>query len=80
MLQEILQLLDTEMGIVPKRKYMIGDNEKDLLAGVAVGAVPIIVLSGKLKQKDIESLEIKPHQVFPDLLWAVRWILTTNDK
>jgi len=80
MLQEILQLLDTEMGIVPKRKYMIGDNEKDLLAGDAVGAAPIAVLSGKLKQKDIKSLEIKPHQVFPDLLWAVRWILTTNDK
>jgi D-glycero-D-manno-heptose 1,7-bisphosphate phosphatase len=78
MLQEILNLLESEIGIVPKRKYMIGDSEKDIIAGTAVGALPIVVLSGILKQQDIKNMEVKPQQVFPDLLWAVRWILTQD--
>jgi len=78
MLEEILKTLSREKGIIPENRYIIGDNERDITAGKAVDCEPILVLSGCLQQKDVRALKVAPKMVFPDLLWAVRWLLAYN--
>jgi histidinol-phosphate phosphatase family protein len=54
------------------RSYMIGDSPRDLLAGRAAGATPLLVLTGK---GDRARAEHPPHLTFPSLAEAVDWIL-----
>ena len=59
------------------RSYMIGDKSDDLKFGRAVGATPILVLTGygAESQKRIEGLDVRPAAVAADLRDAVDWIL-----
>jgi D-glycero-D-manno-heptose 1,7-bisphosphate phosphatase len=54
------------------RSYMVGDSPRDLLAGRAAGATPLLVLTGK---GDRARAEHPPHLTFPSLAEAVDWIL-----
>jgi D-glycero-D-manno-heptose 1,7-bisphosphate phosphatase len=60
------------------RSYMIGDTGRDLGAGAAAGATPVLVLTG-YGRGEIEHLRhrwtVEPTFVAEDLLDAVQWIL-----
>jgi D-glycero-D-manno-heptose 1,7-bisphosphate phosphatase len=67
MFQEIAQRYNVDLAGVPA----IGDSLRDLQAAVAVGAQPILVLTGK-GQKTHADPNLPPGtQVFPDLAAAV---------
>lgn len=68
----------TEMGIDLEASYMIGDTVKDIAAGRAVGATPVLVLTGYGKgelEYQSHAWTVKPEFVAGDLLDAVEWIL-----
>jgi D-glycero-D-manno-heptose 1,7-bisphosphate phosphatase len=54
------------------RSYMIGDSLRDLLAGRAAGATPLLVLSG---HGPAAAAEHMPSLTFPSLAEAANWIL-----
>jgi len=60
------------------RSYMIGDTGRDLGAGAAAGAVPILVLTG-YGRGELEYLRdrwsAEPAFIAEDLLDAADWIL-----
>ncbi len=61
---------------------MIGDHPKDLEAGAAVGAVPILVLTGYGRghfEYHADPWKVPPAHVAEDLLDAVRWILNREN-
>jgi D-glycero-D-manno-heptose 1,7-bisphosphate phosphatase len=67
-----------EMGIDLESSYMIGDTVKDIAAGRAAGATPILVLTGYGKgelEHQSHAWTVKPAYVAEDLLDAVAWIL-----
>jgi dolichyl-phosphate beta-glucosyltransferase len=56
------------------RSYMIGDSERDLAAGRAAGAEPLLVLTGH--GRDVLASGVHPaDRAFPTLSEAVDWIL-----
>jgi D-glycero-D-manno-heptose 1,7-bisphosphate phosphatase len=54
--------------------YVIGDSERDMIAGRAVGATPLLVLTGK-GERESGAAQHPPHLVFRSLVEAVDWIL-----
>jgi D-glycero-D-manno-heptose 1,7-bisphosphate phosphatase len=67
-----------EMGIDLSSSYIVGDHFKDLRAGAAVGATPVLVLTGYGKgQYEHQSADwpFRPRYVAADLAQAVDWIL-----
>jgi len=54
--------------------YMVGDSLRDLLAGRAAGATPLLVLTGKGERARSEHPE---RLTFPSLREAVDWILSS---
>lgn len=63
------------------RSYVIGDAFSDVAAALAIGAQPILVLTGRGRAQYAEMLANNHanHRIADDLLGAVEWILT-NDK
>lgn len=55
-----------------KDTFFVGDSERDILAGKAVGCKTIFVLSGKAK---LEDLDAKPDFIANNLLDAVKKIV-----
>ncbi len=55
--------------------YFIGDSEEDILAGKNFGCRTVLVLSGRLKKKDVAALRIKPDVIKKDLKEAAEWLL-----
>ena len=58
--------------------YAIGDSLRDLQAAAAVGAKPILVLTGKGEGTQAEAQLPEGTQIFPDLAAAVDHILTAS--
>lgn len=57
------------------RSYMVGDSARDLVAGRAAGATPLLVLTGRGRT----TLAERGHpadRTFADLAAAVEWILS----
>ncbi|PKO83295.1 MAG: D-glycero-beta-D-manno-heptose-1,7-bisphosphate 7-phosphatase [Betaproteobacteria bacterium HGW-Betaproteobacteria-11] len=72
MLEEIAARFNADLTDVPA----VGDALRDLQAAVAVGARPILVLTGK-GQKTAANPELPPGTpIFPDLAAAVAHLLT----
>lgn len=59
------------------RSYMIGDAHRDLLAGRAAGATPLLVRAGK---EDPEGARHPAHLTFRSLAEAVDWILSRRQE
>jgi D-glycero-D-manno-heptose 1,7-bisphosphate phosphatase len=59
------------------RSYVIGDKADDMLFGRAIGATPILVLTGygREARKKLEKGSNRPSAVAADLREAVDWIL-----
>jgi D-glycero-D-manno-heptose 1,7-bisphosphate phosphatase len=72
MLEEIAARFHTELKGVPS----IGDSLKDLQAAEAVGAQPILVLTGKGKLTQKEGGLPKKTLVFEDLAEACRYLIS----
>lgn len=61
--------LDTQNG------FMVGDNEKDVVAGKGVGCKTVLVLSGMANEETVRCMQNTPDFVARDLEEAVDWIL-----
>ncbi len=57
-----------------KSVFFIGDSEEDMIAGKKLGCKTVLVLSGRLRRRDILKLSAKPDFVKKDLWSAARWI------
>ncbi|MBI4432042.1 MAG: HAD-IIIA family hydrolase [Candidatus Omnitrophica bacterium] len=55
--------------------FFVGDSREDLMAGKTAGCCTVLVLSGRLKKKDIKDLPAKPDAVKKNLWEVARWIL-----
>lgn len=55
--------------------FFIGDSEEDIRAGKNFGCRTILVLSGRLKKRDIPGLPTKPDVVKKNLKEAAEWLL-----
>ena len=62
-------------GVRRRDIFFVGDSDVDIEAGHRFGCRTILVLTGRLKKKDIPGLAVKPDFVKKDLLEAVRFIL-----
>ena len=71
MYEEIAARFHTELKGVPA----IGDSLKDLQAAEAVGAQPILVLTGKGKETQAQGSMPKKTLVFEDLAEASRHLI-----
>jgi D-glycero-D-manno-heptose 1,7-bisphosphate phosphatase len=66
-----------ELGLDLGCSYVIGDAESDILAGLAVGAQPILVLSGRGREQRPRLAGWEGmFQVVEDLTEAVEWIVS----
>jgi D-glycero-D-manno-heptose 1,7-bisphosphate phosphatase len=71
-----------EMGIDLGSSYMVGDSHRDVLAGHAVGAATVLVMTGYGKgelEHQSHRWTVRPHHVAQDLLDAVHWILAREE-
>lgn len=66
-----------ELGLELAGSYMVGDKATDVLFGRAIGAVPILVLTGYGRRAlfDLEGRGLGPEEVAADLAAAVDQIL-----
>jgi len=56
--------------------FMIGDAERDLIAGSEAGCRTILVLSGHTRRNEVDNLICKPDFVADDLAMAVDYLLS----
>ena len=59
-----------------KQSYLIGDSERDVLAGKAAGCITIGVRTGK----NIENFSVVPDFVFDNVLEATEFILREESR
>ncbi len=59
------QTILSTLGIAPERAVMVGDARNDVLMGQAIGATPIVVLTGHLNREQAEELGVK--HIIPDV-------------
>jgi D-glycero-D-manno-heptose 1,7-bisphosphate phosphatase len=66
-----------DLGLDLRQSYMIGDKEDDVKFGRAIGATPVLVLTGygRETREKIEGTAGRPEAVAADLDQAVDWIL-----
>ncbi|MCE5200060.1 MAG: D-glycero-beta-D-manno-heptose 1,7-bisphosphate 7-phosphatase [Armatimonadota bacterium] len=64
-----------EHGIDLAGSYMIGDSERDIIAGKVVGCHTVLVLTGKLTLGDAEAFVDAPDYVACDLSAAVDYVI-----
>lgn len=63
------------------RSFVIGDAFSDVAAALAIGAQPILVLTGRGRAQYAEMIANNHtnHRIADDLLGAVEWILTNDE-
>jgi len=59
----------------PEEYFIVGDSLRDLQAGIAVGARPVLVKTGKGKKTIAEDTLPEGTRIFEDLSAAVNWII-----
>lgn len=59
-----------------KQSVMVGDTERDIIAGKAAGCRTILVLTGKLTHEDSKHLSSKPNYVAENLAEASGILIT----
>lgn len=64
-----------EHGIDPEASVMVGDTERDIVAGKSAGCKTILVLTGKLTRQGAEHLSCRPDYVADTLSEAVEFIV-----
>lgn len=71
-----------ELGLDLQASYMIGDKPDDLLFGLAIGARPVLVLTGfgLETEESLGRLNLKPAFIARDVLHAVEWVLNEERR
>jgi D-glycero-D-manno-heptose 1,7-bisphosphate phosphatase len=64
-----------EHGIDPEASVMVGDTERDIIAGKSAGCKTVLVLTGKLTRADAEHFCCRPDFVADTLTEAVEFIV-----
>ncbi|WP_028579144.1 D-glycero-beta-D-manno-heptose 1,7-bisphosphate 7-phosphatase [Desulfogranum japonicum] len=76
----LLEQAAEDFNIDLKRSFVVGDRWSDIRCGAAVGAAPILVLTGYGKgdaQYIGPGQSIQPDYIAENLLAAVRWIIAS---
>jgi histidinol-phosphate phosphatase family protein len=60
----------------PEKGFMVGDNEKDIIAGRSVGCRSVLVMSGMATRETVCAMKDPPDYVAENLQSAVDWILS----
>lgn len=70
------------LGLELAGSYMVGDKPADVLFGLAVGAIPVLVLTGygRASLRELEGGRARPAHVAPDLAAAVDWIVARERR
>lgn len=63
-----------------KKTYFIGDSRLDVGVGKNAGSRTILLLTGKEDPEDIKNWEHKPDFIKKDLMEAVRWVLSEEQR
>ncbi|MEW5717622.1 MAG: D-glycero-beta-D-manno-heptose 1,7-bisphosphate 7-phosphatase [Chloroflexota bacterium] len=71
-----------DFGIDLTRSFVVGDAFSDVAAALAIGAQPILVLTGRGRAQHAEMIANNHagHQIADDLLGAVEWILREGNR
>ncbi len=71
-----------DLGLDLSASYMVGDKVEDIEFGAAIGAVPLLVLTGygEESRRRLEASGPAPAFVARDVLAAVDWILEREDR
>lgn len=71
-----------ELGLDLRRSYMIGDKVEDVRFGQAIGATPILVLTGfgRRSLAELRNSKRPPAHVARNLQTAVRWIARRENR
>ena len=69
---------ERDFGIDLERSFVVGDRQADILAGKAVGATTVLVLTGygKTSAADFASNHEGPDRIVPSIVEAVEFIST----
>lgn len=62
-------------GIELAESFMVGDNERDIIAGKSAGCRTVLVLTGKLTRRDAENIPCKPDFIADNLAQAAEYIV-----
>lgn len=70
-----------EFGFDPAGSFLIGDKWSDIEAGARAGCRPLLVLSGVTpNDQSWARWQHRPEQVFPTLIEATDWIISTTNQ
>jgi D-glycero-D-manno-heptose 1,7-bisphosphate phosphatase len=71
-----------ELGLDLASSYMVGDKTVDVLFGRALGAAPVLVLTGygRAAAADLAGLGVAPAHTAPGVLEAADWILERGGR
>lgn len=69
-----------EHGIDLAGSVLVGDSERDIIAGKSAGCRTVLVLTGKLDRDSAERLACGPDFVADDLAEAADWILSAPTR
>lgn len=69
-----------EHGIDLTGSIMVGDSERDVMAGKAAGCGTVLLLSGHASGRDVDDLAPKPDHVASDLSEATEYIVNLYGK
>jgi D-glycero-D-manno-heptose 1,7-bisphosphate phosphatase len=63
-----------DLNVDLRNSFLIGDSQRDIIAGKKAGCMTIGVRTGK----NIENSSIKPDYIFDDILMAINYILSNQ--
>jgi D-glycero-D-manno-heptose 1,7-bisphosphate phosphatase len=69
-----------QYGVDPSGAFMIGDRWSDIEAGVRGGCRPLLVESGGAHGQNWKEWQYQPEMVFPTLLEAAQWIVSSEAR
>ena len=71
-----------DLGLELPGSYMVGDKPCDIVFGLAIGAVPVLVLTGYGRRSlaDLRRGGIRPGHVADDLAAAADWIVSREKR
>jgi histidinol-phosphate phosphatase family protein len=65
-----------ENGVDLRESFMVGDTERDVMAGKSAGCSTVLLLSGKLTRQDAEKSPSKPDHIANNLAEAAEYIVS----
>lgn len=71
----LLNKAANEYSVDFSQSVMVGDSERDIIAGKSVGCKTVLVLTGKLTRQDADYMACKPNYVADNLSDAADYII-----